>query len=75
MLFPNKLLTYNESVISKFPFILDELIVSPISVSDLYKQVADRLSGVSEYLDALDCLYALGKIEFNEERGVLCYVS
>lgn len=74
MLFPNKLFTYSESVISKFPIILDEL-SEPLQVIDLYKRVADRLTGVSEYLDALDCLYALRKIEFDEEGEVLHYVG
>ncbi len=75
MLFPNKLFTYSESVISKFPIILSELQQESISAVDLYKHVADRLSGVSEYLDALDCLYALRKIEFDEEKGVLRFVG
>lgn len=74
MLFPNKLFTYSESVISKFPIILDEL-SEPLQVIDLYKRVSDRLTGVSEYLDVLDCLYALKKIEFDEENGVLRYVG
>ncbi len=75
MLFPNKLFTYSESVISKFPLILVEVQQGPVAVVDLYKRVADRVSGVSEYLDALDCLYALRKIEFDEEEGVLRYVG
>ena len=74
MLFPNKLFTYSESVISKFPIILCEL-SEPIAPIELYKRVSDRLTGVSEYLDALDCLYALRKIEFDEEEGVLHYVG
>ena len=75
MLFPNKLFTYSESVISKLPIILIELQRESISAVELYKRVADRLTGVSEYLDALDCLYALRKIEFDEEEGVLRYVD
>lgn len=74
MLFPNKLFTYSESVISKFPIILCEL-SEPIAPIELYKRVSDRLTSVSEYLDALDCLYALRKIEFDEEEGVLHYVG
>ena len=75
MLFPNKLFTYSESVISKLPIILIELQWESISAVELYKRLADRLTGVSEYLDALDCLYALRKIEFDEEEGVLRYVD
>ena len=75
MLFPNKLFTYSESVISKLPIILIELQRESISAVELYKRLADRLTGVSEYLDALDCLFALRKIEFDEEEGVLRYVD
>lgn len=75
MLFPNKLFTYSESVISKFPLILDEVRRGPVPVGELYKRVADRLTGVSEYLDALDCLYAVGRIDFDEDEGVLMYVD
>lgn len=30
---------------------------------------------MADFLSALDCLYALGKIEFTEEGGLLHYVG
>lgn len=71
MLFPNKLITYKESVISKFPYALQELQEGPSSVSDLYKAMSDRVTGISEFMDVLDCLFALNRIEFDEEEEVL----
>ena len=71
MLFPNKLFTYRESVISKFPLALQLLQDSPMAVGDLYKALNKQLSGVSEFMDLMDCLYALNKIEFDEEEEVL----
>ena len=41
---------------------------------ELYKRVIKKMSGVNEFIDALDCLYALGKIEFDEKEEVLRYV-
>jgi len=75
MLFPNKLITYRESVISKFPFVLQELQEGPSSVSDLYKVMSSRITGISEFMDILDCLFALNRIEFDAEEGVLRYVE
>ena len=74
MLLPNKLYSFNESALSKFPMILRELRKRPMPASELYQRVLNRLSGVSEYIDVLDCLYALKKIEYDEKEGVIRYV-
>lgn len=74
MLLPNKLIPYDQSILSKLPIILKELDNHPISVHELYKRVIKKMSGVNEFIDALDCLYALGKIEFDEKEKVLRYV-
>lgn len=74
MLLPNKLFSYNESTLCKFPIVLKELKRKPLGVHELYKKVIRDLSGVNEYIDVLDCLYALNKIEYDEEEGVLRYV-
>lgn len=74
MLLPNKLFSYNESILCKLPVVLRELERKPYSVHELYKLVARKMSGVSEYIEVLDCLYALGKIKYDEEVGVLRYV-
>lgn len=75
MLFPNKLFTYRESIISKFPLALQLLQESPMAVVDLYKALNKQLSGVSEFMDLMDCLFALNKIEFDEEEEVLYCVE
>ncbi|WP_430172944.1 ABC-three component system middle component 7 [Paenibacillus lautus] len=35
------------------------------SLSDLYSSVISKFQNITEFLDALDCLYALGKIEYS----------
>jgi len=75
MLLPNKLFSYNESIISKFPSILQILKKAPCSVSELYKRVQGNVTGVNEYMEILDCLYALNKIDYDEETEVLRYVE
>lgn len=71
MLFPNKLITYRESVISKFPYVLQMLQEGPMPASELYKSLSGSITGVSEFMDVLDCLFALNRIEFDEEEEVL----
>lgn len=75
MKLPNKLFSYNESVISKFPFILE--IVSEkenISIMELYHSVNIKFEDISEFLQALDCLYALGKLEYYSNLRRISYV-
>lgn len=75
MQFPSKLYSYNESVISKFNLILLALENKPMSVSDLFLSVRNRVKDVNEYIDALDCLYSLGVIDYDKDREVLYYVN
>lgn len=74
MLLPNKLYSYNESILSRFPMVLKELKKQPMSVHELYQKVISKLDGVNEFIDVLDCLYALHKIEYDDIDGVLHYV-
>lgn len=74
MLLPDKLFSYNESTLSKFPLVLKELRKQPMGVHELYQKVISSMDGVNEFIDVLDCLYALQKIEYDDAKEVLCYV-
>lgn len=73
MRFPSKVTSYKESTIALFPVVLIQLEKKDFTPSELYKKVKNKVSGVQEYLEILDCLYALGKIELKGE--VLHYVE
>lgn len=75
MQMPNKLFTYRESVLSKFPVILKNIEHGSCGVAELYQKVQKDVSGICEFMEALDCLYALGKIEYDDEQEVLKIVS
>lgn len=75
MILPNKLFSYEESTLSKFPIILKELKQNPLSVSELYKKTSNNFLDVDDYVDALSGLFALNKISLDEERGELKYVE
>ncbi len=68
MLLPNKLFSYNESVLPKLPFILREL-DQPKTPHELIESLGNIVKSPLELVDALDCLYALKEIELNETDG------
>lgn len=75
MRLPNKLYSYNESVLSKFPVVLRALQERDFSVGDLYLYIRNYIVDASEYLQIIDCLYALNKIDYDKESEVLTYVD
>jgi len=79
MKLPDKFTSYSESVIPRFPAILELLEESDLTPHELFVRLdaedtdhgkikVNELFGI---WDALDCLFALGKIRFDEERSVL----
>lgn len=71
MQFPNKLFSYNQSIISKLPVVLKEIKKKPCSVHDLYKKVIFKFEGINEFIEALDCLFLLGAIQYNDKEALL----
>lgn len=72
MRFPNKVNSFKESIISKFAPILKLLKIRDYDVISLYHEF-DKKMTATEFINALDCLYALNKIEL--ENGVIHYVN
>lgn len=75
MIFPSKLINFNDSVLAKSLFILDRVFKNNYQINTLYEKVNKHFEDVNEYLLALDVLYALNKIEYNEEFKVIKYVK
>jgi len=71
MKFPSKITPYKESIISKFTVILDFLEKRDYEVFSLYNELEKKMT-ITEFINALDCLYALNIIDLTE--GVLHYV-
>lgn len=72
MKLPNKVITYNESILRLFPIILSTLKIKDYSVIELYFKI--NIRDINEFMDALDCLYAINKITFNDLTRELHYV-
>lgn len=75
MLLPNKLFSYKESTLAKFPVLIKCLSNRPYSVEELYTINKNIFLDIEDYTETLCCLYALRKIELDEERGVIVYVE
>ena len=74
MLLPNKTIPYGESVIAKFPIVLGFLQRrGSTSANVLYGELKKSFSSIHAFVQTLDCLFALGKIECTEDGGLtLC---
>lgn len=75
MKFPNKVIPYRKSILSKFPLVLKELETQDQTALGLYKKLEKKLDGLSEYMDILDCLYYLGSLELLPGGIKLHYVK
>lgn len=75
MKLPSKITSYKESVLSKFSPLLSVLQNADTGIFALYDITAKHFSGIEEYTDTLDCLFALHRITYDAEREVLRYVA
>ena len=71
---PSKVTPYKESTIDKFPIVLSLLEKGDMTPKELYAKVMkSKIKDIREFVEVLDCLYAMNKIEMREE--VLHYVG
>lgn len=75
MRLPNKVTPYVNSIIAFFPDILEALSQQDMSPKELFELTASHKNDMADFLSALDCLFALGRIELVEEGRVLRYVK
>ncbi len=75
MILPNKLISFQDCVLAKTIYILEKISDSDFSVIDLYEKVETHFEDLNEYMLALDVLYVLGKIKYNEGLQVIQYVE
>lgn len=74
MKFPSKVTPYKESSIARFPIILKLLEKSDMSPIEMYSSVKkSKIKDIVEFVNILDCLFAMGKIEVRGE--LLHYVD
>lgn len=75
MRFPNKITSLNESVIGKGVIILNIISKQDLSIVDLYTKTKKTFPLFSDFIDTLDYLFAVNKIEMSKEGDLLHYVE
>ncbi len=71
MRLPSKITPYRDSSLAKFSVVLEQLVKSD-KLEVLFKQLKNIT--LKEYIEILDCLFALSKIDYNKETRSLVYV-
>lgn len=68
MKMPNKVTPYKESSIAKFPVVLALLEKEDMTPSKLFSKVKkNKIQNIDEFVEIIDCLYAMHKIEIDGE--------
>lgn len=75
MILPNKLISFQDCILGKTIYILEKISDLEFSVMELYKQTETNFEDINEFILALDVLYVLGKIKYNDELQVIQYVE
>lgn len=75
MRYPDKVTTYKESSLALFPIVLNLLKEADMSPRTLYGKLGKNCRNAVEFVEVMDCLFLLGKVEFVEGMGVLHYVE
>ena len=75
MIYPNKNIRFNESLLNKMTAILLLKRKKSIRIDDLYDQLKDEYETIDQFLISLDVLYALNAISLNEENGTIEYAN
>lgn len=75
MIYPNKNIRFEESLLNKMTAILLLKRKKSIRIDDLYDQLKDEYETIDQFLISLDVLYALNAINLNEENGTIEYAN
>ena len=73
MRLPNKITPYSESVLPALVKLLDTLEGASLTPSEIYSSC--KHIDMSEFVEAMDCLFALGKIDFEDDGRRIRYVG
>lgn len=67
---PKKLYSYEKSTVALLPRVLDEMENGQVSVGEVYLSMKRSLKNPTDFLSAMDCLYALRAIDMNDDGEI-----
>ncbi len=74
MKLPSKITSYTESILSKIIPVISVVETKDLTVKELYNETKQYFNDIEEYIDTIDCLFAIGKIILLKDR-VIHYVD
>ena len=75
MIYPNKNIRFEESIIYKMISILEEREKFVINIHELYNETKNKFKNIDEFIISLDVLYALDMINVDFEKENIEYVK
>jgi hypothetical protein len=75
MIYPNKNIRFEESIIYKMLSILEQREKSTISIHELYNETKSKFNNTDEFIISLDVLFALDMIDVDFENENISYVK
>lgn len=75
MIVPNKVISFNESIIGKMTIILEFIYKQKMTIKELFISTQDHFDEIDEFIYSIDVLFLLDVIEVDFEKGVVKYVS
>ena len=75
MIYPNKHIQFEESIIYKMIFLLEAQEYSEITINELFTNTITKFQNADEFIYSLDVLYILDEIEIDFENEIIKYVK
>lgn len=75
MIYPNKNIRFEDSIIYKMVEILDVQNDSEMNIHELYSRVKTKFNNTDEFILSLDVLYVLDMIEIDFKTETIKYAS
>lgn len=73
MIYPNKTIKVEDSIIYKTTFILEHKTEEEQNIFQLWSKIKSKYSNIDEFIYALDILYALDIISINWSKETIVY--
>lgn len=75
MIYPNKNIKVEDSIIYKMTYLLEDEEVKTIGIGELYNKLKKKFDNIDEFIYSLDVLYILDIIEIDFELEQIIYVN
>lgn len=75
MIYPNKHIRFEESIIYKMIYLLEAQEYSEMTINELFSKTISKFQNTDEFIYSLDVLYILDEIEIDFENEIIKYVK